>query len=699
MNGKLVIVGAFTQVGGLPRSLIARLNPDGSHDLGFAPGAGLTNGGGQNIAYDVALLPAGEILVAGTFTHADGMPRNGLALFTGDTPDLYLARQPVALELLLGGTGELVAEAVGSSAVTYQWTKDGKVIPGETRPVLRLAAASAATIGDYRVVARNASGELASLTARVEVVLPPVITSQPASVVIDAGQNAAFAVSASGRRLAYQWRRAGTNLPAATNSSLVVSNVTSAARYSVVVSNPSGSVTSAEALLRVRPALATGGDISADKLLGRHSFEGTFNEDSTRYGGASVGAPTFVAGHEGSAVRITTGKNFVQTGLQPLALQPYTTAFWIRPETTGSLNVFNFTVRNTSFGDVDHYLYLGGDDTTVGGNRVFLGVRGINTVVSSDNRAYVPNLVGKWTHIALVYRGGVPTATAFSVYVDGEELVLGNSTKALVTTPNSITSFGRHGGGLLGANSVFLLDDFRIYNRPLEVAEVLRLARPVAAAPLPQINRQPAGGNADPGGSFTFSVDASGTGLFYEWYRGTNVLAAADGPALTLSGLTAADAGDYRVVVSNSGGSTNSLVAKLTVTAAADPFAAWAAAAGLSGATADPAADPDLDGAVNLAEFAYGTAPLKAGETPVFAVSEAIVGGTSYPAVTWTRRKDLGTARIELKVASSADLADELGSTTLSVTPLAGGLEQVVTRSDAAQAAKTAQFFRFTVRR
>jgi hypothetical protein len=45
------------------------------------------------------------------------------------------------------------------------------------------------------------------------------------------------------------------------------------------------------------------------------------------------------------------------------------------------------------------------------------------------------------------------------------------------------------------------------------------------------------------------------------------------------------------------------------------------------------------------------------------------------------------------------DLADELGSTSLSVTRLAGGLERVVTRSDAAQAAKAAQFFRFTVRR
>ena len=158
-------------------------------------------------------------------------------------------------------------------------------------------------------------------------------------------------------------------------------------------------------------------------------------------------------------------------------------------------------------------------------------------------------------------------------------------------------------------------------------------------------------------------------------------------------------AGDYRVVISNAGGNVQSAVAPLTVAIAADPFIAWAAAAGLTGAAADPAADPDHDGAVNLAEFAYGTSPAKGGDSPVFSVAEVLVGNIPYPTVTWTRRKGLGQVRIELSVASSADFTDDLGSTTVSVTSLADGLERVVTRSDAAGPAQAAQFFRFTVRR
>lgn len=83
-NGRLVIVGEFTRVAGQSRNLIARLNPDGSLDTGFDPGTGLTRGVGQNTAFDVLILPTGEIVVTGTFEQANGMPRRGIAMFSGD---------------------------------------------------------------------------------------------------------------------------------------------------------------------------------------------------------------------------------------------------------------------------------------------------------------------------------------------------------------------------------------------------------------------------------------------------------------------------------------------------------------------------------------------------------------------------------------------------------------------------------------
>ena len=83
----------------------------------------------------------------------------------------------------------------------------------------------------------------------------PAITDQPLSQSVLAGSNAIFTVGATGDpTLAYQWRFYGTNLVGATNSSLNINNVQTAATgsYFVVVTNASGSVTSAVAALTIK---------------------------------------------------------------------------------------------------------------------------------------------------------------------------------------------------------------------------------------------------------------------------------------------------------------------------------------------------------------------------------------------------------------------------------------------------------------
>lgn len=73
-DGKLVIGGEFLTVGGLTRGGIARLNADGSLDTEFNPGAG-TDG----FVYAVALQADGKVLLGGQFGLLDFNPRNGLA--------------------------------------------------------------------------------------------------------------------------------------------------------------------------------------------------------------------------------------------------------------------------------------------------------------------------------------------------------------------------------------------------------------------------------------------------------------------------------------------------------------------------------------------------------------------------------------------------------------------------------------------
>lgn len=78
----------------------------------------------------------------------------------------------------------------------------------------------------------------------------PVISAQPANAAALSEGSATFSVTASGAGLTYQWKRNGVDIPGATSASYaapVASAADSSAQYTVVVSNASGSVTSAPA--------------------------------------------------------------------------------------------------------------------------------------------------------------------------------------------------------------------------------------------------------------------------------------------------------------------------------------------------------------------------------------------------------------------------------------------------------------------
>jgi Immunoglobulin I-set domain len=84
--------------------------------------------------------------------------------------------------------------------------------------------------------------------------LPPVITTQPGSLTINAGATGALSVVANSTDpLSYQWRKGGIAISGATAASLALNGVSefSAGTYDVLVTNAAGSVTSAQAILQV----------------------------------------------------------------------------------------------------------------------------------------------------------------------------------------------------------------------------------------------------------------------------------------------------------------------------------------------------------------------------------------------------------------------------------------------------------------
>ena len=116
-------------------------------------------------------------------------------------------------------------------------------------------------------------------------------------------------------------------------------------------------------------------------------------------------------------------------------------------------------------------------------------------------------------------------------------------------------------------------------------------------------------------GTAVFSVDATGGApLGYQWWHNqSQLIESTIGPVLTLTNITAADAGDYQVMVLNNDGWATSQAATLTVPNAdldGDGMSdSWELAHGLIVGVNDANLDPDGDGFTNLQEFLAGTDP------------------------------------------------------------------------------------------
>jgi len=80
IDGKIVIAGDFTNVDGFSRGRVARLNTDGSTDVTFMDGVT----GADLTVNSVAVQPDGKIVIGGQFTNVNGVARNLIARLNRD---------------------------------------------------------------------------------------------------------------------------------------------------------------------------------------------------------------------------------------------------------------------------------------------------------------------------------------------------------------------------------------------------------------------------------------------------------------------------------------------------------------------------------------------------------------------------------------------------------------------------------------
>jgi uncharacterized delta-60 repeat protein/CSLREA domain-containing protein len=82
-DGKILICGGFSNVGGQPRSKVARLNANGTLDTSFQ-NPNITGSIGNDSVFTLALQSDGKVLIAGLFNSVSGQMRNRLARLNAD---------------------------------------------------------------------------------------------------------------------------------------------------------------------------------------------------------------------------------------------------------------------------------------------------------------------------------------------------------------------------------------------------------------------------------------------------------------------------------------------------------------------------------------------------------------------------------------------------------------------------------------
>ncbi len=227
---------------------------------------------------------------------------------------------------------QLSVSAKGSQPLTYQWSLNGTPISGATGASYSVVSASALQGGAYTVVVSNPYGSASSPSVAVTVNAPPFISTQPSGLSVTPGKTAVLSVAAASslQPVTYSWRKDGvaltdgTRITGSATAQLSVSGIISddTGSYSVVVSNPAGSVTSANATVTVVPFN------NAPTLNDIPALTRAMN------GAASVVSLSGIADGNGG----TQGLTVTATSSDP-SLVPDPTVTYTSPQSTGTLSV------------------------------------------------------------------------------------------------------------------------------------------------------------------------------------------------------------------------------------------------------------------------------------------------------------------------------------------------------------------------
>ncbi|MBI5385354.1 MAG: immunoglobulin domain-containing protein [Verrucomicrobia bacterium] len=534
-DGKILMGGVFATLGVQPRAYLSRLNPDGTVDSGFNPGA---NGGYYPFVDLLAVQADAKILVGGRFATLGGQPRSSIARLNADGT-LDSGFDPSA-----EGTICLYPPSVYSLAVQA----DGKIllggcfsgVGGQAHSGIARVNADGTLDGSFNLQA-NATVHSVAVQADGRILVGGLFTglgmhSRNSIGRLNNTETATQSLTYDGSSIT--WLRGGAS-PEVQHTSFEFS--TNGSNWSLV---------------GVGARIIGGWSLSGVSLPSAAQLRAR----GVVYAGHHNASSWFVESRAGSAVLLsqpasrtndagtTTIFSVVADGSQPLSFswlrdgRPLTDGANISGSTTAALTLTNLLVSD-----------FGGYSVVVSNSlgSITSAVASLTVRLIAAQPASRTNNAGTTAAFSVGVAGSGPSS--FQWLKDGVLLVdgvnLAGATSAALRLTNVL-------GGNAGGYSVMASNAWGTVTSAVASLTVID----------PVITAQPVSQSREPGQSVTFSVTAVGTApLEYQWWKDGLELGAIAEASLPLTNVQTSDAGRYRVVVGNRYSSVTSAVAELTV--------------------------------------------------------------------------------------------------------------------------------------
>lgn len=407
---------------------------------------------------------------------------------------------------------------------------------------------------------------------------PPEIVSGPESQTRYEGSTARFSVEATGAEpIRFLWFKGEEPLRDQTESTFTIEHVKpeDTGTYSVRVSNGDGEIVSDPVGLKVTPVegIQTARQLflKLDESTGLNAADDSGNENDGALEGFPDEASHWVDGQVDGGLAFDGAGSYVNVehddSLSNLSDEA-SFAFWLNINSYGPEESAGTFTRAASFllSKGNHFhVKIVNDPGSVARTIAVRGAEGDANSNVQKTGAEVNAVQGaltleNWQHWTIVYRNG-----NISFYQNGFRV--GEPEQGVLGTPNTdpltIGDFDAISAGLRNLNGT--IDELGIWGRPLSETEILEIAgRDVSGAPV--IASEPNDRKRLEGSSTFFEVFVSGKRpVTYQWLKDGSPIEGAQSSRFEIAKISAEDAGNYTVLITNSEGDITSDGATLEV--------------------------------------------------------------------------------------------------------------------------------------